>query len=111
MTTADHDLLIRIKSALESFIAEVDVRLKHINEERYMMCNEIETLKCDAQTLKMNYALLSQKLEHLKEAVDDDRKDMDEKLESNKKTIGDWVAIAAVIATIIGVVIGFFIPG
>jgi predicted nuclease with TOPRIM domain len=103
--------LIRIKSALESFIAEVDVRLKHINEERHMMCKEIETLKCDTQTLKMNYALLSQNFEHLKETMDDDRKDMNEKLDSNKRTIEEWVAIAAVIATIVGVMIGFFIPG
>jgi len=108
---ADHDLLIKIKLALESFIKEVELRLKTISEIQATLCEEVDGLKEDGSGFDKTLALVANDLGHLTDEVSNNKKDMDEKFENSRKTVVEWIAIASVISVIIGIVIGLFIPG
>lgn len=113
--TSDHDLLIRIRQILDSFITEVDRRftqmcrehddinvcLKEVKAEMKVVNSDSLNRTADLAT---RMAVLENNFKHMK-------KDAEEKKNDSKDRTATWISIAAVIITLIGLVVEFLVPG
>lgn len=113
--TSDHDLLIRIRQILDSFITEVDRRFTQMCREHddFNVCikevrAELKVVNSDSLNrsadLATRMAVLENNFKHMK-------KDAEEKKLDSKDRTATWLSIAAVIITLIGLVVEFLVPG
>ncbi len=113
--TSDHDLLIRIRQILDSFITEVDRRFTQMCREHddFSICikevrAELKVVSSDSLNrsadLATRMAVLENNFKHMK-------KDAEEKKNDSKDRTATWISIAAVIITLIGLVVEFLVPG
>jgi len=113
--TSDHDLLIRIRQILDSFITEVDRRFTQMCREHddFSICikevrAELKVVNSDSLNrsadLATRMAVLENNFKHMK-------KDAEEKKNDSKDRTATWISIAAVIITLIGLVVEFLVPG
>lgn len=114
-TTSDHDLLIRIRQILDSLISEVDRRFTQMCREHddFSICikevrAELKAVSNDSLNrsadLATRMAVLENNFKHMK-------KDAEEKKNDSKDRTATWISIAAVIITLIGLVVEFLVPG
>lgn len=116
-TTSDHDLLIRIRQILDSFIKEVENRFAQVHRDQAVSCDSIKDLEQELRTVVKNQAECCTKIavlesmnHHMEQSLADMKKTLDDRDANEKTSIGLWIAIVSTIATVIGLVIGFFIP-
>ncbi len=113
--TSDHDLLIRIRQILDSFITEVDRRFTQMCREHddFSICikevrAELKVVSSDSLNrsadLATRMAVLENTFKHMKT-------DAEEKKNDSKDRTATWISIAAVIITLIGLVVEFLVPG
>ncbi|MCK9598961.1 MAG: hypothetical protein M0R06_07980 [Sphaerochaeta sp.] len=113
--TSDHDLLIRIRQILDSFISEVDRRFIQMCHEHddFNTCikevrAEIKALDKDSSNRTAEMAtrmvVLENNLKHMK-------KDNEEEKNAVKDRTATWLSIAAIVITMLGLVIEFMTPG
>lgn len=116
-TTSDHDLLIRIRQILDSFIREVENRFAQVQKEHAESCISIKELEQELRTVVKTQAdcctkiaVLESMNHHMEQSLLDMKKNIDDQDADEKTSMGLWIAIVSTIATVIGLVIGFFIP-
>lgn len=109
--TTDHDLLIRIRQILDSFISEVDRRFTQMCREHddFNACMkevraELKTVDRDSLNrtadLATRMVVIENNFKHMK-------KDAEEKKNESKDRTATWISIAAIVITLIGLVIEF----
>lgn len=115
-TTSDHDLLIRIRQILDSFIREVENRFARVSEEQASTCESLKGLERELRSvvqreseLCTRLAVLESMNQHLEQNLAEMKKTLNDRSDE-KESIGLWIALASTIATVIGLIIGFFIP-
>jgi len=113
--TSDHDLLIRIRQILDSFITEVDRRFTQMCREHddFSICikevrAELKVVSSDSLNrsadLATRMAVLENNFKHMK-------KDAEEKKNDTKDRTATWLSIAAIVITLIGLVFEYMTPG
>ena len=111
--TSDHDLLIRIRQILDSFITEVDRRFTQMCHEHddFNACikevrAELKVVNSDSLNrsadLATRMAVLENNFKHMK-------KDTEEKKNDSKDRTATWISIIAVIITLVGLAVDFLV--
>jgi len=113
--TSDHDLLIRIKQILDSFIAEVDRRFTQMCHEHDDFNACIKEVRSDIKSvnndllnrtadLATRMTVLETNFKHMKTTTEERKNDA-------KDRTATWLSIAAIVITMLGLTIEFLSPG